>query len=183
MAKTKSKASKKHQWYVIHTYSGHEQKAASALKQRIDATELSDEINEILIPKRSKVVISDGKKRKVDERLFPGYVLIHMVLSDITWPVVRGTTGVTGFVGVGGKPTPLKEKEIASIMRFMKIDVPKFEVSFKVGDTVKIIDGPFTDFLGKVDVLDEEKGKARVLISIFGRETPVELEFLQVTRL
>lgn len=184
MAETNKKTeTKKHPWFVIHTYSGHESKVAAALKQRIEAIGLSDQITEILIPTRDKVVISEGKKRKVEEKLFPGYILVKMLLSDTTWPVVRGTTGVTGFVGIEGKPTSLPEKEVESIMRFMKIDVPKFEVSFNLGDTVKIIDGPFTDFLGKVDSMDGEKGKVRVLVSIFGRETPVELDFMQVTRL
>lgn len=183
MAKESVNKTKEKQWFVIHTYSGHEQKVAAALRQRIDSIGLSDQITDILIPTRDKVVISEGKKRKVTERLFPGYILVRMVLNDITWPAVRGTTGVTGFVGIGGQPTSLLEKEVESIMKFMKIAVPKFEATFNVGDTVKIIEGPFTDFLGKVDAMDEEKGKVRVLVSIFGRETPVELDFMQVTRL
>lgn len=183
MAKGSVNKTKEKQWFVIHTYSGHEQKVATALRQRIDSIGLSDQITDILIPTRDKVVISEGKKRKVTERLFPGYVLVRMVLNDITWPAVRGTTGVTGFVGISGQPTSLPEKEVESIMKFMKTEVPKFEATFNVGDTVKIIEGPFTDFLGKVDAMDEEKGKVRVLVSIFGRETPVELDFMQVTRL
>lgn len=170
-------------WYIIHTYSGHEAKVAEALRQRVESFKMQDLIQEILVPTQEKVVISDGKKKKVRERLFPGYVMIKMNLTNDTWAVVRNTTGVTGFVGAGARPTALPKTEVDAILRFTKMEAPKLEVSFKEGETVKIIDGPFTDFLGKVEEIDEDKGKVRVLVSIFGRETPVELDFLQISRL
>lgn len=170
-------------WYVVHTASGHENKVAVTLRQKIEAAALKDQIAEILVPTQNKVIIESGKKREIQERLFPGYVLIKMHLNDTTWQVVRHTAGVTGFVGIGAKPTPLPEKEIKAILKFMKMEAPKFEVKFNIGDSVKIVDGPFADFLGKVDEIDEEKGKVKVLVSIFGRETPVELDFLQISGL
>lgn len=170
-------------WYVVHTYSGHERKVIDALKQRIEALGLKDKIQELFIPTQEKVVIDSGKKKTVRERLFPGYVMVKMVLSDETWGVVRNTAGVTGFVGAGARPTPLPQHEVDAILKFSRMEAPKFELKFKVGETVKVIDGPFKDFLGKVDEIDEDKGKVRVLVSVFGRETPVELDFLQVARL
>lgn len=170
-------------WYIIHTYSGHEAKAAAALRQRIESFGMKELIQEILVPTQEKVIISDGKKKTIRERLFPGYVMVKMILTNDTWAVVRNTTGVTGFVGAGARPTALPPNEVDAILRFTKAEAPKLEVSFKEGETVKIIDGPFTDFLGKVEEIDEDKGKVRVLVSIFGRETPVELDFLQVSRL
>ncbi|OGC38676.1 transcription termination/antitermination protein NusG [candidate division WWE3 bacterium RBG_19FT_COMBO_53_11] len=170
-------------WYVVHTYSGHEQKVADALKQRLEAFGLKEQITEILVPTQEKIVIDAGKKKTIRERLFPGYVMVRMILTDETWGVVRNTTGVTGFVGAGAKPTPLPAHEVDAILKFTKLEAPKFELKFKVDETVKVIDGPFTDFLGKVDEIDEEKGKVKVLVSVFGRETPIELDFLQVSRL
>lgn len=170
-------------WYVIHTYSGHENKVAITLKQRVVSMALEDKVFNILVPTQEKIVISEGKKRTVEEKLFPGYILINMLLSDETWHAIRSTSGVTGFVGTGDKPSPLPEKEVKSIIKFMKMEAPKFEAKFNLGDGVKIIDGPFSDFIGKVDALDEEKGKVTVLVSVFGRETPVELDFLQVSPL
>ncbi len=170
-------------WYVVHTYSGHEQKVAEALKQRVEAFGLKDQIVEMLVPTQEKIIIDAGKKKTIRERLFPGYVMVRMILSDSTWGAVRNTTGVTGFVGVGAKPTPLPPHEVDAILKFTKLAAPKFELRFKEGETVKVIDGPFTDFLGKVDDIDEEKGKVKVLVSVFGRETPIELDFLQVSRL
>ncbi len=177
------KKTDKLQWFVVHTASGHENKVATTLRQRIEASGLEDQIAEILVPTQSKIVIESGKKKEVQERLFPGYVLIKMELNDTTWQVVRNTAGVTGFVGIGAKPTPLPEKEVKAILKFMKMEAPKFEAKFTVGESIKIIDGPFTDFLGKVEEIDDEKGKVKVLVSIFGRETPVELDFLQVSQL
>ena len=170
-------------WYVVHTASGHENKVAVTLRQQIEASGLKDQIADILVPTQNKVIIESGKKREVQERLFPGYVLIKMGLNDTTWQVVRHTAGVTGFVGTGAKPTPLPEKEVKAILKFMKMEAPKLEVKFNAGDSVKITDGPFADFLGKVEEVDEEKGKIKVLVSIFGRETPVELDFLQISGL
>jgi transcriptional antiterminator NusG len=170
-------------WYIVHTSSGHEKKVVAALKQRLESFGMKDLIQKILIPTQEKVVISDGRKKTVRERLFPGYVMVKMILTDDTWAVVRNTTGVTGFVGAGGRPTPLPKSEVDAILRFTKMAAPKTEVTFKEGETVKIIDGPFADFLGKVEEIDEAKGKVKVSVSIFGRETPVELDFLQVSRL
>lgn len=171
------------QWYVIHTYSGHEGKVAEALRQRVEAFGMKDLIQEVLLPTQEKMVIADGKKKKVRERLFPGYVMVKMILTNDTWAVVRNTTGVTGFVGAGARPTSLPPDEVKAILRFTKMEAPKLEVAFKEGETIKIIDGPFKDFLGKVEEIDEEKGKVKVLVSIFGRETPVELDLLQVSSL
>jgi len=171
------------EWYVVHTYSGHESKVAVTLQQRVESMGLEDVIDQILLPTQEKIVISEGKKRAVDEKLFPGYILVHMVLNDDNWHVIRSTSGETGFVGAGSKPTPLPQNEVDSILKFMKMDAPKFETQFSLGDSVKITDGPFQDFIGKVDEVDENKGKVKVLVSVFGRETPVELDFLQVAPL
>lgn len=170
-------------WYVIHVNSGHEQKVQQTLEQRVESANLKEKIPQIMVPTQEKIIVESGKKKNIRERLFPGYVLVQMEMSDPTWHLVRSTTGVTGFVGVGGKPTPIADAEVESILKFSKMEAPKFEVKFHVGDGVRIIDGPFADFLGKVDSLDEEKGKVKVLVSIFGRETPVELDFLQVSPL
>lgn len=170
-------------WYVVHVASGHEKKVASTLKQRAEMIGLSERIPQVLIPTQNKIVIAEGRKRTVQDRLFPGYLLVQMDLDDLTWHTVRNTTGVTGFVGTEGKPTPLSEKEVESIIKFTQMEAPKFEAKFNVSDGVKIIDGPFADFIGKVDNVDNEKGKVKVLVSIFGRETPVELDFLQVSPL
>lgn len=168
-------------WYVVHTYSGHEKKVAITLKERVELGGFTDRIFKILIPHQRKIVVSEGKKRTVDENLFPGYIIVLMVLSDDTWHIVRSTKGVTGFVGTGTTPTALPEAEVRTLMKFMRMEAPKFEAKFSVGDAIKIIDGPFTDFLGKVEEVNEEQGKVRALVSVFGRETPVELDFTQVT--
>lgn len=170
-------------WYVVHTYSGHENKVAITLKQRVEASGFHDQICEILVPTQEKIVINEGKKKKVDEQLFPGYILVKMVMSDDVWHLVRSTTGVTGFVGAGTTPTPLPEAEVKSILKFMKMEAPKFEAKFKAGDSVKIVDGPFKDLLGKVEEVLDDQGKVKVLLSVFGREVPTELDFLQVTPL
>lgn len=170
-------------WYVVHTYSGHEQKVADTLKQRVEAAGLKDQIPEVLVPTQEKIVIDAGKKKTIRERIFPGYVMVKMIVSNEIWGLVRNTTGVTGFVGARARPTPLPDHEVEAILKFTKMEAPKFEMRFKEGETVKIIDGPFMDFLGKVDEIDEEKGKVKVLVSVFGRETPVELDSLQVSQL
>lgn len=176
-------AKNKGRWYVVHTYSGHETRVAHQLTQRVKSLGLENEIQEILIPTQEKIEIRAGAKQKVKEKIFPGYLLIRMVLTDSSWLTVRTTNGITGFVGVGDRPTPLEEKEIGAIMKFMTAASPKFKAKFTIGEAVKIVDGPFADFLGTVDTIDEEKGKVKVLVSIFGRETPVELDFLQVTKI
>lgn len=170
-------------WYVVHTYSGHENKVAATLKQRIETMKLEEKIFDIVVPTRNIVTVRHGKKEEQKEKIFPGYILVKMVLDDISWLAVRTTQGVTAFVGTGNKPTPISETEVATILKFMQQEAPKYKTTFSVGEAVKIVDGPFSDFLGTVDSLDEEKGKVKVLVSIFGRETPVELDFLQVAKL
>jgi len=170
-------------WYVVHTYSGHENKVSTTLKQRIDTMKLEDKIFDIIVPTRNIVTVKHGKKEEQKEKIFPGYILVRMVLDDFSWFAVRTTQGVTAFVGAGDKPTPISDSEVSAIMKFMHMDAPKYKTSFSVGEAVKITDGPFSDFLGTIDSIDEEKGKLKVLVSIFGRETPVELDFLQVAKL
>lgn len=170
-------------WFVVHTYSGHENKAQSALKQRIAAMRLEKKIYEVVVPTRNIVTVKHGKKEESKEKIFPGYILVRMDLDDESWLAVRTTPGVTAFVGTGNRPTPISDKEVQAIMAFMHIAAPKFKAKFTVGEAVKIVDGPFADFLGTVENIDEAKGKVKVLVSIFGRETPVELDFLQVSKL
>lgn len=170
-------------WYVVHTYSGHEAKVAATLKQRIESQKLEDKILEILVPTQEKIEIKEGKKNTIREKIFPGYILIKMILDDYSWLAVRTTPGITSFVGNANKPTPLPPQEVESIQRFISMEAPKFKTTFSVGEAVKIVDGPFNEFLGSVQELDEEKGKVKVLVSIFGRETPVELDFLQIAKL
>lgn len=177
------KQDEKAKWYVVHTYSGHELKVTQTLKQRIDSMGLNDYIFEVLIPTQNKIKISKGKRYEVAEKIFPGYMLIKMILNDNSWLTVRTTAGITSFVGVGNKPTPLPPKEVEAIQKFMVMDAPKYKASFSIGEAIKIIEGPFADFLGTVDHIDDDKGKVRVLVSIFGRETPVELDFLQVAKI
>ena len=171
------------QWYVVHTYSGHENKAAEALKQRIETMNLGKKIFEVIVPTRNIVLVRHGKKQETKEKIFPGYILVRMTLDDESWLAVRTTPGVTAFVGAGNKPTAISDKEVEAIMRFSRLEAPKFKTKYSKGEAVKIIDGPFADFLGTVEAIDEDKGKVKVLISIFGRETPVELDFLQVAKL
>jgi transcriptional antiterminator NusG len=175
--------SDKAHWYVVHTYSGHENKVAITLKQRAEASGHTDKVFKIFVPHQQKIVVSEGKKRSVEEKLFPGYLMVLMTMEDDTWYIVRSTPGVTGFVGMGTTPTPLPESEVRTLMKFAKMEAPRFEAKFQVGDSVKVNDGPFKDFLGKVDEVNEEQGKVKVLISVFGRETPYELDFAQVSQL
>lgn len=170
-------------WFVVHTYSGHEAKVAATLRQRIESQKLESKIIEILVPTQEKIEIKEGKKSTVKEKIFPGYLLIYMILDDSTWLAVRTTPGITGFIGTTNKPTPLPEDEVESIKRFMNLEAPKFKTAFSQGEAVKITDGPFSEFLGTISEIDEERGKIKVLVSIFGRETPVELDFLQVAKL
>lgn len=181
--KPKREAPPNAKWYVVHTYSGHENKVATNLKQRIDTMKLEDKIFDVVVPTRNIVTVKHGKKEEQKEKIFPGYILVRMVLDDISWLAVRTTQGVTAFVGAGDKPTPISNTEVAAIMKFITMEAPKYKTSFSVGEAVKITDGPFSDFLGTIDSIDEEKGKVKVLVSIFGRETPVELDFLQVSKL
>lgn len=170
-------------WYVVHTQTGHEARAKKALEQRIKTLGVDNKIFEVVIPTREIVVVRKGKKVKKTENVFPGYLLIRMILDDQAWLVVRTTEGVTGFVGAGLKPTAISDKEVEAIMKFVSQEQPKFKTRFSVGEAVKVIEGPFADFLGTIDKIDEERGKVRVLVSIFGRETPLDLDFFQVAKL
>ncbi len=183
--KTKEKAadSTLGKWYIVHTYSGHENKVAKSLQQRIQSLGFEQRIFDIIVPTRNTIKVSQGKKETVKEKIFPGYVLIKMILDDETWLLVRTTQGVTSFIGAGNKPTPISDQEVEAIQKFMKLEQPLYKTAFTKGEAVKIVDGPFADFLGTVDEIDETKGKVKVLVSIFGRETPVELDFLQVAKL
>ena len=174
--------SKDAKWFVVHSNSGHEVRVSQTLKQRIESMGMVDRVFEILVPTQDKVVVRGGKKATVKEKIFPGYILVKMVLDDNTWLAVRTTPGITGFVGVGDQPTPLSEIEVNNIMKFTSSPAPRFKTKLTTGEAVKISDGPFTDFLGTVHEVDEARGKVKVLVSIFGRETPVELDFLQVTK-
>lgn len=170
-------------WYVLMAKSGREQKIAKALNQRIEATGLEDIIQKVVIPVQKKIVVKDGEQQIKEERIFPGYVLIKMVLDKSTWQIITNTEGVSGFVRTTKYPRPLPEEEVKAIMKFMELEQPAFKAGFSVGDAVKIKEGAFADFVGSVSEIDESKGKVKVLISIFGRETPVELEFDQVNKL
>jgi transcriptional antiterminator NusG len=170
-------------WYVIHIQTSYEGRVKQALEQRVKSLGVEDKIFDIVIPTREIIVVKKGKKTKAIEKVFPGYILVKMILNDDSWLVVRTTEGVTGFVGAGLKPTPISDREVDAIMKFVQQEQPKFKSKFSVGEAVKITDGPFSDFLGSIQEIDEEKGKIKVLVSIFDRETPVELDFLQVTKL
>jgi transcriptional antiterminator NusG len=170
-------------WYVVHTYSGHENKVEATLKQRIAMHHLSEKIVDIKVPTHDQVQIKEGKKTTIKEKIFPGYILVKMELNDDTWSLVRTTQGVTSFVGMGNKPTALPEKEVQTIMKFMEVAAPRYKNRFEMSEAVKIIDGPFADFVGTISDINDEKGKVTVLVSIFGRETPVELDFLQIAKI
>src|SRR3989344_2314879 len=168
-------------WYVLHTYSGYEDSVAFNLKQRIESMGMEDKIFSVLVPKENK--IKDGKRVTVEEKIFPGYVIVEMIVTDDSWYVVRNTPNVTGFVGSGTIPTPISEPEMGFLQKRMGVEEPKYKIDVTINDLVRIMDGPFKDYEGKVSEIDEEKGKVKVLVSIFGRETPVELDFLQVKKL
>lgn len=170
-------------WYIVHTYSGHELRAAETLEQRVKTMGLEHKIFELLVPTQDKIKIQKGKKETIKEKIFPGYLLIKMIVDDASWLAVRTTQGITSFVGIGNKPTPLPPNEAETIMKFMAMAAPKYKAGFNRGDSVKIVEGPFAEFIGAVDGVDEEKGKVKVLVSVFGRETPVELDFLQVIKI
>jgi transcriptional antiterminator NusG len=170
-------------WYVIHTYSGYEDNVARNLKQRIESMDMQEAIFDVMVPIEKKIKIKSGKRNVVEEKIYPGYVLVEMIVTDASWYVVRNTPNVTGFIGLGTTPTPVDPAEIEALKKRRGMAEPKYKIDVKSGDSVKIIDGPFKDFDGKVDDVDEEKGKIKVLVSIFGRETPVELDFLQINKL
>ncbi|HAU99367.1 MAG: Transcription antitermination protein nusG [Microgenomates group bacterium GW2011_GWF2_45_18] len=173
----------KAKWYVLHTYSGHERKVAEGIRQRAESMHLEPFVLEMLIPTQEKIQIRRGKKQTIREKIFPGYLMIRMILTDQSWLAVRTTQGVTGFVGIANKPTSLPENEVKTIQKYISQGAPSYKANFSIGEAVKIVEGPFADFLGTVDSIDEEKGKVTVLVSIFGRETPVELDFLQITKI
>ncbi|HTM69209.1 MAG TPA: transcription termination/antitermination protein NusG [Candidatus Binatia bacterium] len=170
-------------WYAIHTYSGYEENVAHNLKQRIESMDMGDKIFNILIPKEKKIKIKNGKRKVVEEKIFPGYVLVEMNVTDDSWYVVRNTPNVTGFIGTGTIPTPVADEEIKSLQKRMGVDEPEYKIDVEVNSAVKIVDGPFKGFEGKVAEIDEARGKIKVLVSMFGRETPVELDFLQVKKI
>ncbi len=170
-------------WYVIHCYSGYENKVKYNLLQRIETMQMQDQIFAVEVPTEDEIEVKEGKRRTVQRRIFPGYILVQMKMNDDSWYVVRNTPGVTGFVGMGTKPTPLRTEEVHGIMRRMEAEAPKIKVTFRSGQKVRIIDGPFNDFMGIVDDIDIDRAKVRVLVSFFGRETPVELDFLQVEKM
>lgn len=178
---TKRYDSEKH-WYAIHTYSGYEEKVAESIRQRADSLEMGDKIFEVLVPKEKMIEIKNGKRKVVEKRIFQGYVLIQMKLSENAWYIVRNTPSVTGFVGTGIDPTPISDDEMEKINKRMGLDQPKHKIDFKVGEVVNITDGPFKGFDGSISEIDPTKGKLKVLVNMFGRETPVELDSLQVKR-
>jgi len=170
-------------WYVIHTYSGYENKVKTNLEHRIASMDMKDKIFQVLIPVEDEVEVKDGQRRTVQRKVYPGYVLVQMLLNEDSWYVVRNTPGVTGFVGSGNQPIPLPDHEVKAILKQMKTEAPRVKIAFMKGQSVRIIDGPFAEFIGVVDDINHERGKVRVLVSFFGRETPVELDFLQVEKL
>ena len=170
-------------WYAIHTYSGYEENVAENLKQRIESMDMENKIFAILIPKEKKIKIKNGKRKIVEEKIFPGYVLVDMIVTDDSWYVVRNTPNVTGFIGTGTTPTPIADEEIKALQKRMGVDEPQYKIDVNTGDPVRINDGPFKGFEGKISDVDAERGKVKVLVSMFGRETPVELDFLQVKKI
>jgi len=170
-------------WYVIHTYSGHEERVKKNLEQRVKFMDSGNEIMQVVIPTEDEIEVRGGRRRTITRKILPGYVLVEMKMNESSWSVVRNTPGVTGFVGSGNTPTPLEEKEVGEILKQMSAEAPKVKVGFRQGQSVRVIDGPFIDFVGVVDEINMEKGKVKVLLSLFGQETPVELDFLQIDKL
>ena len=170
-------------WYVLHTYSGYEDAVAKNLKQRIESLSMEDKIFNVIVPKEKKIRIKDGKRKISEEKIYPGYVLVEMIVTDDSWYVVRNTPNVTGFVGAGTTPVPVMKEEIDNLLKRMRMGEPQYKISVQAGDLIKITDGPFKDFEGKVSEIDEERGKIKVLVNIFGRDTPLELDSLQIKKL
>lgn len=171
------------QWYVIHTYSGYEDQVSDSLKQRRDSLDMADKIFEVIVPKEKQIEIKGGKRKKVEKKIFPGYIMVKMIMTKNSWYVVRNTPNVTGFIGTGTDPVPINEDEVETILKRMGVEEPKYKIDLEKGDPVKINDGPFKDMEAVVSEVDQEKGKLKVLVSIFGRETPVEVDFLQVKKI
>jgi len=170
-------------WYVLHTYSGYEDAVAKALKQRVESLGMEDKIFNVIVPKEKKIKIKNGKRKTIEEKIYPGYVLVEMIVTDDSWYVVRNTPNVTGFVGAGTTPVPVSTEEIDNLKKRISGEEPQFKIEVKSGDLVKIIDGPFKDFDGKISEVDQERGKVKVLVYMFGRDTPVELDSLQIKKL
>lgn len=171
------------QWYVLHTYSGYEDSVAKNLKHRVESLGMEDKIFNVLVPKEKKIKIKGGKRKTIEEKIYPGYVLVEMIVTDDSWYVVRNTPNVTGFVGAGTTPVPVSIKEVEVIIKKVSEDSPKYKINVEIGDTVKITDGPFRDYEGKVSELDQEQGKVKVMVNLFGRDTPVELDSLQIKKI
>jgi transcriptional antiterminator NusG len=178
-----SKPENSGKWYIVHTYSGHENRVLNELETRIKSKKLTEKIHQLVIPTQEKIKIVRGKKNTVREKLFPGYILVNMIMTDDAWLTVRSTPGVTSFVGIGRNPTPISLDEVNSILQFSQQKAPKFKSNFSVGEAIKIADGPFAEMLGTIDKIDEDKGRLTVLVSIFGRETPVDLDLLQIKKI
>jgi|SRR3990170_5845915 len=170
-------------WYVIHTYSGYEDQVADSIRQRIESMAMQEKIFNVIVPMEKQIEVKNGKRRIIEKKIFPGYVLVEMIVSDDSWYVVRNSPNVTGFIGFGATPTPISDEEVKRILKRMGVEEPKYKIDLVIGESVKIVDGPFKDFDGSVSEIDEEKGKIKVLVSIFGRETPVILDFLQVKKI
>jgi transcriptional antiterminator NusG len=179
-SRSTSKQSGDHNWYVIHTYSGYEDQVAQNLRQRIESLNMGEYIFDVMVPTEKQIEIKNGKRKTVDRKIFPGYVMVDMIVTEESWFIVRNTPNVTGFIGFGVRPSPMSQTEVDSIKRRMNIDEPKYKIEFQVGDLVQISDGALKGFQAKVDEVDTEKGKVKVLVSMFGRETPVSLDYLQL---
>lgn len=179
---TASKTGDSRGWFVLHTYSGYEDNVAHNLKQRIESMGMEDKIFQVVVPREKKIRVKNGKRQTIEERLFPGYVLVEMIVTEDSWYVVRNTPNVTGFVGSGTTPTPVAKEEVDRLFKRMGEQEPKYKIDVQIGDSVKITDGPFKEFEGKISEVNEAKGTVKVLVNVFGRETPVELDFLQIKR-
>ena len=180
MAKQTAQQGKR--WYAIHTYSGYEENVKHNLEQRIESLDMQDKIFQVLVPKEKKIKIRNGKRKIVEEKIYPGYVMVEMVVDDSSWYVVRNTPNVTGFIGAGNTPTPVSDKEIEMLQKRMGVEEPKYKIDISVGTPIKVVDGPFKDMSGKIAEIDEARGRVKVLVSMFGRETPVDLDFLQIKK-
>ncbi len=170
-------------WYVVHAYSGYEDRVKKGLGERIKSMDAAGDIAQVVVPTEEEIEVKNGQRRSITKKILPGYILVQMKLNDLSWSIVRNTPGVIGFVGSGNKPTPLEEDEVTRIMKQMEAEAPRVKVGFRQGQSVRVTDGPFIDFMGTVDEIDAGKGKAKVLLSLFGRETPVEIDFLQIEKL
>ncbi len=179
---SKNRYDSSRQWYAIHTYSGYEEKVAESIRQRINAVDMADKIFDVMVPKEKQIEIKNGKRKVVEKRIFQGYALVEMKLTDETWYIIRNTPGVTGFVGTGTEPTPVSESEIVKIKRRMGVEDPKHNIDFELGEVISITDGPFKGFDGSISEIDTQKGKVKVMVSMFGRDTSVELDALQVRK-